>query len=203
MPELKNVRHERFAQNIAKGMSGGPGYTAAGYKATGHSADVSASRLLRNVDIRTRVAELTAPALAETGATVERVLKELTCLAFYNVTQILESDDDGLTMKDPRTLPKDLRRSIIGIKPIHVGEEAGYEYTFVDKLIPSLAEIASSHRAPKSARKARPAGFGARPSVGQIGAPGALRRLPDTRVSRFTPRLPPIGLGEADLPPSN
>ena len=66
---------------------------------------MSASRLLKNVDIRARVAELTAPALAETGATVERVLEELTCLAFYDVTQILESDDDGLTMKDPRTLP--------------------------------------------------------------------------------------------------
>ncbi len=134
MPELKNVRHERFAQNIAKGMSGGPGYTAAGYEATGHSADVSASRLLRNVDTRTRIAELTAPALAETGATVERVLEELTCLAFYNVTQILESDDDGLTMKDPRTLPKDLRRSMISFKPIQVGEKTSYEYKFADKL---------------------------------------------------------------------
>ena len=80
------------------------------------------------------IAELTAPALAETGATVERVLEELTCLAFYNVTQILESDDDGLTMKDPRTLPKDLSRSMISFKPIQVGEKTSYECKFADKL---------------------------------------------------------------------
>ena len=134
MPELKNMRHERFAQNTAKGMNAGPAYAAAGYKAKSHSADVAASRLLKNDDVRTRIAELTAPALAETGVTVERVLQELTCLAFYDVTQIFESNGDGLTMKDPRTLPEDLCRSIVGIKPIHQGEEVGYEYKFVDKL---------------------------------------------------------------------
>ena len=134
MPELQNMRRERFAQNIAKGLPNGPAYAAAGYKAKSHSADVAASRLLKNDDIRARIAELTAPALAQTEATVERVLQELTCLAFYDVTQILDSNDDGFAMKDPRTLPEDLRRSIIGIKPIHVGEEAGYEYRFADKL---------------------------------------------------------------------
>ncbi len=58
MPVLKNARHERFAQNLAKGMSAGPGYTAAGYKATGHSAEVAGARLLKNVEVRNRVAEL-------------------------------------------------------------------------------------------------------------------------------------------------
>ncbi len=93
MPELKNFRHERFAQNIAKGMNSGTGYTAAGYKATRHSAEVAASRLLKNDDIRARIAELTAPALAKTETTVERVLQELAYLAFYDVTQILDTDD--------------------------------------------------------------------------------------------------------------
>ena len=37
-------------------------------------------------------------------------------------------------MKDPRTLPEDLRRSIISIKPVHVGEEAGYECKLADKI---------------------------------------------------------------------
>ncbi len=58
MPVLKNARHERFAQNKAKGMSIGLAYTAAGYKATGHSAEVSGARLLKNVEVRNRIAEL-------------------------------------------------------------------------------------------------------------------------------------------------
>ncbi len=55
---LPNARHERFAQNKAKGMSTGPAYTAAGYKATGHSAEVAGGRLLKNVEVRDRIAEL-------------------------------------------------------------------------------------------------------------------------------------------------
>ncbi len=55
---LPNARHERFAQNKAKGMSTGPAYTAAGYKATGHSAEVAGSRLLKNVEVGNRIAEL-------------------------------------------------------------------------------------------------------------------------------------------------
>ncbi len=58
MPTLTNARHERFAQNLAKGESAGLGYTAAGYKATGHSAEQAGSRLLKNVEVKGRVAEL-------------------------------------------------------------------------------------------------------------------------------------------------
>ncbi len=32
MPVLKNSRHERFAQNVAKGMSATEAYEKAGYK---------------------------------------------------------------------------------------------------------------------------------------------------------------------------
>ncbi len=55
---LPNARHERFAQNKAKGESTGPAYTAAGYKATGHSAEAAGGRLLKNVEVRDRIAEL-------------------------------------------------------------------------------------------------------------------------------------------------
>ncbi len=58
MPVLKNARHEWFAQNKAKGMSIGPAYTAAGYKAKGHSAEVAGARLLKNVEVQNRIAEL-------------------------------------------------------------------------------------------------------------------------------------------------
>ena len=58
MEILQNARHERFAQNKAKGESTGPAYTAAGYKATGHSAEVAGGRLLKNVEVQNRIAEL-------------------------------------------------------------------------------------------------------------------------------------------------
>ncbi len=77
MAVLRNARHERFAQNKAKGMSIGPAYTAAGYKATGHSAEVSGARLLKNVEVQARIAELQNRAAEKTGYTIVKATEEL------------------------------------------------------------------------------------------------------------------------------
>ncbi len=129
MAILKNARHERFAQNIAKGMSATEAYEQAGYKRN----DGSAGRLHRNVQVKARVAELTAPAVAATEASVERTLKEVTRLAFYDMTQILDSKNGVIAMRDPTSLPEDLRRAIVAIKPVQVGEGLQYECRFADK----------------------------------------------------------------------
>ncbi len=54
-------------------------------------------------------------------------------LAFYDLTVIFASENGRLTMKDPRNLPEDLGRAIVGIKPVQVGDEMHYEYKFADK----------------------------------------------------------------------
>ncbi len=129
MAILKNARHELFAQNVAKGMSATAAHVMAGYKPNGPNA----GRMTKNDEILRRVAELMAPAVAATEVTVERVLKELTCLAFYDVTAVLEAADGKLTLRDPASLPEDLRRAIVAIKPVQVGNEMHYEYKFADK----------------------------------------------------------------------
>ena len=134
MPVLKNARHERFIQGVVKGISPGPAYNAAGYEVTGNSAESAAARLLRNVQVKERYGELMAPAIEATEATVERVLREMVRLAFYDMTEILAVDDDGkVTQRDPTSLPEDLRRAIVAIKPVRVGDEMHYEYKFADK----------------------------------------------------------------------
>jgi len=55
---LDSARHERFAQNIVKGLAAGPAYTAAGYRVTGNSAKSAGGRLLTNVDVQARIAWL-------------------------------------------------------------------------------------------------------------------------------------------------
>ena len=134
MPVLKNARHERFIQGVVKGISPGPAYTAAGYEVTGNSAESAGARLFRNVQIKERYAELMASAVEATEATVERVLKEMVRLAFYDMTEILAVDDDGkVTQRDPTSLPEDLRRAIVGIKPIQIGDTRTWEVKFADK----------------------------------------------------------------------
>ncbi len=67
-----------------------------------------------------------APAIEATQATVERVLKEMVRLAFYDMTAILDSTNGRIAMKDPRGLPEDLRRAIVAIKPVQLGDEMHY-----------------------------------------------------------------------------
>ncbi len=129
MAILKNTRHEKFAQYIATGMSATEAYAKVGYK----PSEAHASRLAGYGKVRTRVADLMAPAVEATQATVERVLKEMVRLAFYDMTAILDSTNGRLTMKDPRNLPEDLRRAIVGIKPVQVGDQLQYECKFADK----------------------------------------------------------------------
>lgn len=59
MSALTNAKHERFAQEIAKGASQKDAYITAGYKAGNDAAAyASASRLLSDARISARVAEI-------------------------------------------------------------------------------------------------------------------------------------------------
>jgi hypothetical protein len=66
MHVLSNRKHEQFAMAIAKGVSLAEAYTSAGYSECG--AKQSAARLLRNANIRHRVAQIQAELSAGTIA---------------------------------------------------------------------------------------------------------------------------------------
>jgi hypothetical protein len=80
MPAL-TAKHEQFVQLIARGArfgwTQGEAYQRAGFRATGHTAEVNASRLLKKADIQARLAELAAPAFKKAQVTVESLLAEL------------------------------------------------------------------------------------------------------------------------------
>lgn len=80
MAPLKNLKHERFIHLLLEGSK--HGWNAAEayrrvYGKDGHVAESAASRLLKNVEVRARIAELTAPAVKKTRITVETLLAEL------------------------------------------------------------------------------------------------------------------------------
>lgn len=54
MPALANARHERFAQNLSKGMSADEAYREAGFKENRHNA----SRLKTNETVTVRLQEI-------------------------------------------------------------------------------------------------------------------------------------------------
>jgi hypothetical protein len=61
MPQLTNLRHERFAQEIAKGKNGTDAYLAAGYALARDAAARNAYRLRSREDIKARIDELAVP----------------------------------------------------------------------------------------------------------------------------------------------
>jgi hypothetical protein len=81
MPALKNQKHENFANLIVHGSKNGwtqgECYQRAGYRASGHAAEVAASRLLKNVDIQARRVELAKPAMQKTQITAESLIADL------------------------------------------------------------------------------------------------------------------------------
>jgi phage terminase small subunit len=73
MAALSNARHERFAQELAKGKSQSEAYQNAGYE----PSEPNASRLTRNDKVQARVAELQARAVENVMLSREWVLEQL------------------------------------------------------------------------------------------------------------------------------
>ena len=73
MPVLSNAKHERFAQELAKGKTANEAYVLAGYKAN----DGNAIRLKGNERIAERVAEILDRSAIRAEVTVASILAEL------------------------------------------------------------------------------------------------------------------------------
>lgn len=77
MPALENPKHERFAQELAKGKTADEAYAEAGYKPDRGNA----SRLTANDNVKTRVAEIQERAAVRTEITVADITKRLLAIA--------------------------------------------------------------------------------------------------------------------------
>jgi phage terminase small subunit len=77
MPALKNARHERFAQELAKGKSQAEAYVSAGYKPSRSAA----ARLFADVNICARLAELSERVAAKTEITAAQIAERLMRIA--------------------------------------------------------------------------------------------------------------------------
>ncbi len=75
MAKLENPRWERFCREYVIDHKGGPAYVRAGYSKNG--ADQSAERLLRNAEVKARIAELEAPIVQALELTQEKVLRDI------------------------------------------------------------------------------------------------------------------------------
>jgi phage terminase small subunit len=92
MGKLKNVKRERFAQELAKGKTQVEAYKIAGYSPN----DSNAAKLANLPKVQARITEITRKAMArveqETEVTVARMMKEAAGIATAHVEDIKASD---------------------------------------------------------------------------------------------------------------
>lgn len=73
MPVLKNTKHERFAQELAKGLTSDEAYVVAGYKENRHNA----SRLKTKETVLRRIEELQGRAADKAVVTIQDIAAQL------------------------------------------------------------------------------------------------------------------------------
>lgn len=96
MPVLTNSKHELFAQEIAKGVSGREAYRTAGYTAKSDAgADVSASRLLKDAKVAARIAELQEGAAEKAMISKQWVIERLIENANRAMQAVEVKDSEG------------------------------------------------------------------------------------------------------------
>jgi hypothetical protein len=141
---LKNARHERFAQELAKGKSQLEAYVAAGYKPD----DGAACRLSGNVRVRDRVLELTK-------ITTEKVIEKTAIDAAWVLKKAAELHDKALKAKQ-----LSVAKGALDIIGKHVDVQAFREQIQHSGLIEyknlSDEEIAARIAAHEAARADRP-----------------------------------------------
>lgn len=86
MPVLDNPRHERFAQELAKGLAASKAYVAAGFSEN----DGNAIRLKGNERIAARVEEILGRAASRAEITTARVLEELGKIGFSDIRKAVK-----------------------------------------------------------------------------------------------------------------
>jgi len=74
---LTNTRWEAFVQHLLEGMPQGRAYEAAGYKARGNAAEVSAGQLIRKPQVAARLEHLKRQAANRAIVNAEDVLRRL------------------------------------------------------------------------------------------------------------------------------
>ena len=119
-----------FIREYLRDSNGRRAAIAAGYSAA--SADSQASRLLKNVKVRAEIdsnrAELLAKVQADTGITLERVLREIARIGFFDPRKLFDKDGKPLAITG---LDDDTAAAIAGLDVMEEYEGSGVDRVLV------------------------------------------------------------------------
>ena len=108
------AKQENFSIAVAKGMNASDAYRSA-YdvkNSTAKSVHELASHLLANIKVASRIDELRAPAIAASGLSIERTLREVSRLAYFDPRKLYRADG---TVKRPDEWDDDTAAAVGGV----------------------------------------------------------------------------------------
>ena len=119
MPELKNLKHEKFCHLIVQGNVPAAAYVGAGFStSTKHSAEASGHRLLKSVEVATRIAELRLPVTQDLQLTTTMILDRLRAIGLGDTGKLLRWSDKGVKLADSDKLTADQRAMVADIRVV-------------------------------------------------------------------------------------
>ena len=93
-----NEKQERFCLEYVKDLNATQAVIRAGY--SDKNADVTGPRMLGNIGVATRIAELSKPILDALSLNNESVLREVARVSFANAADFMRVDDEGNPVVD-------------------------------------------------------------------------------------------------------
>ena len=109
-------KQQRFVDEYLIDLNATAAYKRAGYKSVGNSAEVSAARLLRNVQVAAAVKAAQDARSRATDVTAKQVLAEIALLAFSDIGQILDFSGTDVTLRPANEIPESARRALSSVK---------------------------------------------------------------------------------------
>ena len=112
---MLNEKQKRFVSEYIIDLNAKQAAIRAGYSPKG--AEPQASRLLSNAKVQVEIAKAMEDRGKRTGITQDRVLAELSAIAFAKATDYVEVDDDGIVrIKPTAELTDEQKKAIASIK---------------------------------------------------------------------------------------
>ena len=130
--ETLTPKQERFCREYVVHHNGTKAAISTGYAE--RSADVTASRLLRNARVRERIAQLEGEAAARLEIKLDRVVGELACVAFARFDQVAEIGPFGVTPRSWDEIPENVRAAVAEVVQRDTESGGSIRIKMLDKL---------------------------------------------------------------------
>jgi phage terminase small subunit len=127
MPDgVLTERQRRFVEEYLIDLNATAAYKRAGYKPkSDHAAETSASRLLRNDEVRAEIRKQRKEQAKQSRITADRVLEELAHIAFSSLRDFGDWNAGGFFLKDSSQLPIGKARCVAEFSQTRTGRGGG------------------------------------------------------------------------------